>query len=300
MREFKVRQGLSEKFEITRENFEEQTRGLKGYSVKSKDGVRRNFGICPVCDNPVQLIGLYRKPENTDHPYGKHYGRSVDHVAVHNQQNYVLCPHASHSQNVTKDMRKEKLTDYEKRIYDTVREYFDLAIYLLQEDTGIYISKSFAREMLEYYIAGSGYMYYWAAVYNIPWMLMYFMAARPLYGRLVRKGSLLYEHLEKRKEVKLEESGRNGYYIVKGSGGYLNLRFEMLFHDRSVVDGRVKESIALYIAPLRSSPDEPIQKEKEHRIRIDIDETRFFHFIRRAKYRNHGLLKIASEMMPDL
>lgn len=297
MREFKVRQGLSEKFEITRENFEEQPRGIKGYNVKGKDRVSRHFGICPACDNPIQLIGLYKELKNTDHPYGKHYNRSVKHVAIHNQQNYVLCPYASHTRNVTKDMRKEKLTDYEKRIYDTVKEYFDLAIYLLQEDTGIYISQSFAREMLEYYIAGSGYMYYWASVYNIPWMLMYFMAARPLYGRLVRKGSPLYEHLGKRKEVKLEESGLEGYNIVKSSGGYLNLRFEMLFHERTVVDERVKESIALYIAPLRRSAEEPIQKEKEHWIRINIDENRFLHFIRKAKYRNHNLLKIASGMM---
>lgn len=300
MREFKVKTGLSEKFEVTRENFEEQTRGLKGYTARGKDGVKRHFGICPACDNPVQLIGLYTKLKNTDHPYGKHYNRNVDHVAVHNQQNYVLCPYASHSRTVTKDMRKEELTDYERGIYDTVRKYFDLAIYLLQEDTGIYISQSFAREMLDYYIAGSGHMYYHATPYNIPWMLMYFMTARPLYGRLIRKGSPLFGHLQERKEVKLEESGLEGYYIVKSSGGYLNLRFEMLFHDRSVVDDVVKESIALYIAPLRRSAEEPIQEEKERRIRIDIDENRFLYFIRKAKYRNQALLEIASEVMPEL
>ena len=46
------------------------------------------FAICPQCDNPIQIVGLYKKLKNTDKPYGKHYTRSVNGLADYNQQAY--------------------------------------------------------------------------------------------------------------------------------------------------------------------------------------------------------------------
>ena len=62
---------------INVENFEQLTRKRKPYHEVGKDGIPRDFGVCPACNNPIQLIGLYKKLENTDHPYGKHYNRSL-------------------------------------------------------------------------------------------------------------------------------------------------------------------------------------------------------------------------------
>lgn len=50
MRKFKLRTGVSNPYEIN---------------------------VDSACDNPIQLIGLYKRLENTDRPYGKHYNRSL-------------------------------------------------------------------------------------------------------------------------------------------------------------------------------------------------------------------------------
>ena len=77
MRKFKLRTGVSNPYEINAENFEKLTLKQEPYHKVGKDGVPRDFGVCPACDNPIQLIGLYKKLENTDRPYGKHYSRSL-------------------------------------------------------------------------------------------------------------------------------------------------------------------------------------------------------------------------------
>lgn len=79
---------------------------------------------------------------------------------------------------IKKESRKKELTDYERNIYNAVREYFDLAVYIIQQDTGIYIGERMARRILEDYISEEGHMYYWATLYNIPWMLLYFLRPR--------------------------------------------------------------------------------------------------------------------------
>ena len=71
MRKFKLHTGVSNPYEINVENFEKLTLKQEPYHKVGKDGVPRDFGVCPACDNPIQLIGLYKKLENTDRPYGK-------------------------------------------------------------------------------------------------------------------------------------------------------------------------------------------------------------------------------------
>ena len=57
MRRFKLVQGGGKPYGITKENFEKLTKKEKPYVMMGADGETRNFGICPACDNPIQLIG---------------------------------------------------------------------------------------------------------------------------------------------------------------------------------------------------------------------------------------------------
>ena len=61
------------------------------------------INVDSACDNPIQLIGLYKKLENTDRPYGKHYNRSFS-FASYNE--------IANSREVTKESWKKELTDY--------------------------------------------------------------------------------------------------------------------------------------------------------------------------------------------
>ena len=56
MRKFKLRTGVSNPYEINAENFEKLTLKQDPYHKEGKDGVPRDFGVCPACDNPIQLI----------------------------------------------------------------------------------------------------------------------------------------------------------------------------------------------------------------------------------------------------
>ena len=55
MRRFKLVQGDGKPYGITKENFEKLTKKEKPYVMMGADGETRNFGICPACDNPIQL-----------------------------------------------------------------------------------------------------------------------------------------------------------------------------------------------------------------------------------------------------
>ncbi len=298
MRRFKLVQGDGKPYGITKENFEKLTKKEKPYVMMGADGETRNFGICPACDNPIQLIGLYKKLGNTDKPYGRHYNRDAA-IAAHNEQAYKYCPYASHVYKRTEKQLKDKLTDFEKNIYNTVRDYFDSAIYLLRKILGIYISPKYAEQILREYLASKGYMYYGATYYNIPWMLLYFCIAKPVYGKLVREGSPLYEMLKDRSDVVLKPTEGRDYYKVDKSGDWLDLQYSFILHERKVVDDEVREEIHFQ---LFSSDKQGIPVEKADMV-LDINEYRFPNLIHSedsVQYRNDELLQVASRLMPDL
>lgn len=70
MRRFKLRTGRNPVYDLTRENYRELTKKKSIYTGYGQDGRIRNFAVCPVCDNPIQIIGLYKQVKNTPDPYG--------------------------------------------------------------------------------------------------------------------------------------------------------------------------------------------------------------------------------------
>lgn len=298
MHRFKLKQGNEKPYDITKKNFEELTKKEEPYVITGKDKQTRYFGICPACDNPIQLIGLYKELKNTDISYGRHYNRNAA-IAVHNEQLYKFCPYASHIYSGKEKEKKDKLTDFERNIYNTVRDYFDKVIYLLGQITGFKITKKYAKEILHEYLCGEGYMYYGATYYNIPWMLLYFCKAKPIYRKLVYKKSPLYEILKNRDDISLKQYKNSPYYLVDNNGSYLNLYYSFILHERKVIKDEVKEEICFQ---LFSSSRDNVSTEKTDLI-LDINEYRFpnlIHSEKAAGFRDEELLRIAKEMMPSL
>lgn len=296
MKRFKLTQGLAKPYEITRQNFEQLTGGEAPYVEKGKDGETRAFGICPACDNPIQLIGLYRPLPNTDHPYGRHYNRDAE-IAKHNEQAYQYCPYAKHAYERSK--KKEKVTNFEKSIYDTLRDNFDYAIYLLSQISGLKVNQTFAADLLDSYLSSRGYLYAEATLYNLPWMLLACYHAKPCFGKVIRKGSPLYLLLQKRKEVNLVPIGESPYVQVKGKDSWLDLDFTTILHQRTVVDDEVKEtmSLALFTTDSKGLP------KMVDKTLLEINEYRFPNLIasdQAKQYRNEELLEMAKRQMPEL
>lgn len=84
MRRFKLHIGEYPVYELTKENYLTKTKKDKWYNAVGKDQCKREFAVCPVCDNPIQIIGIYKKLENTDKPYGRHYNHDTA-IAKHNE-----------------------------------------------------------------------------------------------------------------------------------------------------------------------------------------------------------------------
>lgn len=133
------------------------------YKQQEKNGSTHYFAVCPACDNPIQIIGLYAKTDSTPGIYGRHYNRDTN-IAKHNEQMYRFCPYATHKYTVNKDSKKPELTEFEKNVYYTLRENFDIAVKIIEQDTGLYITDNLARLMLEDFISCEGHMYYWATL----------------------------------------------------------------------------------------------------------------------------------------
>ena len=298
MHKFKLKQGNEKPYDITIENFEKLTGQEKPYVETGADGIKRYFGICPACDNPIQLIGLYKELKNMDNPYRKHYNKDVA-IAIHNEQAYQFCPYSSHIYNNAERMLKDELTEFERNIYYTVRDYFGQAIYLLKEITGLMINEKYATQILQEYLAGQGYMYYGATYYNIPWMLLYFCSAKPVYGKLVCDGSPLYDMLKDRRDVSLIQYKDSPYYKVDKAGRWLDLQYSVILHERRIVSDEVREEIHFCLYSLDEN-DLPIQ---ETEVVLDINEYRFpclIHSEKAMNYRKDELLQIVKQLMPDL
>lgn len=256
------------------------------------------FKLAQGNEKPVRLLGLYKKLENTDIPFGKHYNRDAE-IALHNEQAYKFCPYARHVYTTERKQLKDELTYFEKNIYNSVRDYFDYAICLLEKATGLKITEKVAEDILCEYLAGEGYMYYGATYYNIPWMLLYFCTAKPVYGKLVREDSPLYEMLKDRSDVLLVKYRDGPYYKVDKTGRWLDLEYSAILHDRKIINGEVKEEMLLCLSSLdkRNLPMQVAEKV------LEINEYRFPNWIHSEKatqYRNDNLLKTAKRLMPDL
>ena len=73
---------------ISKENFEKDTGKLEPYYQVDRDS---QYAVCPACDNPISIIGLYN-PNTKIRPYGKHYPKTVEKLAVYDRYRYEACP----------------------------------------------------------------------------------------------------------------------------------------------------------------------------------------------------------------
>lgn len=197
MRDFKLKQGSNQIYTIDKEIFEKVTFGDEPYYNRDSKGKETHFAICPQCDNPIEIIGLYKKLKNTERPYGRHYPQSVKNLAKYNQQTYDYCPYAKKQKNVNHKMRKAKLGEYEKGIYNLMREQFDRAVYILEKKLDIKIGLNTAKKMLLKYIAAEAWLYPWSTYNNLPWMFGYFARAQSLDKKLILRDSPLYKAIVK-------------------------------------------------------------------------------------------------------
>ena len=136
--------------------------------------------------------------------------------------------------NYKKEYVPETDESQRQELYKIAKKHFDKAIYILQKETGIYITLSMAEALAENYAVMRVYNYIGATANNIPWYLIYSFHGFPLYHMMVRKNTVLHKHLTRlglELRLELKDSKLEEYVYVENNEGYLlvatNYRYEV-------------------------------------------------------------------------
>lgn len=222
MKEIKFTVGYEPVLSFSDKNFkkkyEERVGNNPGY-IQVVSGETKHLALCPRCNNPVAILGIYKKIDVA--PHARHAkGINIPNVAQYNEYRFQNCPYHKKNSNYIKEYVPETEEPQRQELYKIAREHYDKAIYLLQKETGIYITLHMAEALAENYAIMRAYNYIDATIYNIPWYLLYSFNGFPLYHMMIRKNTTLYRHLLKL-SFNLKNSKNKEYVYVENNEGYL-------------------------------------------------------------------------------
>ena len=124
----------------------------------------------------------------------------------------------SKRENYTEEYVDETGEPWRRELYKIAKEHFDKAIYLLQEETGIYITPAMAETLAENYVVMRAYNYVSATPYNIPWYLIYSFNGFPLDHMIIRKNTTIYKHLLQQGFVLKNSKIKKHIYVADNKG----------------------------------------------------------------------------------
>lgn len=273
--------------------YEERVGNNPGY-IQVVGGEAKHLALCPRCDNPVVILGVYKKIDVA--PHARHAkGISIPDIAEYDEYKFQHCPYYRRRSNYIKEYVPETEEPQRQELYRIAKEHFDKAIYLLERETGIYISLKMAEMLAENYVVMRAYNYIDATVYNIPWYLMYSFNGFPLYHMIVKKNSTLYRHL-KQLGLDLKNSKIKGHVYVESDEGYLlkstNYRY--------VVDENDNLNEWLDFSILRPDPEVPdnLLYIPADRFSVSVDSYHFGNLINFQDWKpRQQILAIAEKYM---
>ena len=241
---FKIEAGRVPVHAITKENVEELLgRRAPWFRQGKLRGDDKHFAVCPYCDNPIQLKGLYIRNENSPRPYGSHTGVAIDGFRF-NALDLEFCPYKLKNQTHGITQRRPMGPIAEQLISTAISE-FDRIVLILRDDFEFPFSDKFAGQMLEQWFDSRAYLYTGAHLRNLPWMVAYFAPAMNLFWQTVGKDSELAAQIrEKVPQAAISESGR----LEKGKS-WFQLYLQCLHHKVAVSedDGMLTESLTLRV-----------------------------------------------------
>lgn len=198
--------------------YEERIGNNSSY-IQTSDGSAKHLAVCPRCNNPVVILGIYKKIDIA--PHARHDRNvNIPGVAQFNEYKLLRCPYYNKKANYIREYVPETEEPQRRELYRIAKEHYDKAIYLLQKETGICITSKMADALAKNYVRMRAYNYIDATIYNIPWYLLYSFNGFPLYHMIIRKNTTIYKHL-KQLGLNLKESRIKGHIYVENDDGYL-------------------------------------------------------------------------------
>lgn len=222
---------------ISKENFEQDTGKLTPYYQEGKNS---QYAVCPVCDNPINIIGLYN-PNAKTKPYGKHYPGNIDKLAIYNRYKYETCPYASCVWEDKTKRIKSNIDDIAKDIIEFMQENFDSVIRLLRQITGIIFNDKMIEKMIQHFLSTKGYAYCNAYVMNSAWMFGYMQWRVNFFGMVIDNNHQIYNVLINHPNVKIENNR------IVNNNGFIKPEFYFMLHRTQQKDNIKSEYINYYV-----------------------------------------------------
>lgn len=222
MREIKFTTNYEPVLSFSDQNFktkyEERVGNNPGYVQKVR-GETKHLALCPRCNNPFAILGIYKKINVA--PHARHAKEvNIPNVAQYDEYTFQNCPYYNKRADYIKEYVDETEEPQRRELYKLAKEHYDKAIYLLQKETGIYITLAMAEALAENYVIMRAYNYIDATVYNIPWYLIYSFSGFPLYRMIIKKNTTIYRHLLQH-GFALKDSKIKGHVYVADNKGCL-------------------------------------------------------------------------------
>lgn len=256
---------------LDRARFEEETGKRKPWYVNNENGAKSCFAVCPGCDNPIQIIGFYRRSAHTDKPYARHYGQSIRDLAVYRQFAYDNCPYAA-PRNYDRDARRTEADPLGDKILDILVPNFDRVIYILEQDIGLRITAKLAEEMLIDYRGQGGHLYMGATLQNIPWVFAYMTLSKSLMGRRVPGDDAMLDAIEANVSGAVIDRERRQVTWRQG-GPYVELQYCFIHHRARHEEGSLRETMRMVVSHGRNNT--PVYRKV-----IEFDRERFRNLLR--------------------
>lgn len=264
--------------------------------------VRRETGqyaVCPNCNNPVQIIGLYSASIK---PYGRHLSHDIADLADYDQAERDNCFYYK-PLKLTKSSLKPAMDQQAQRALTVLVEEFDRVVALLKRDTGILFSPRLLGGMLDRFRAERGYLYKGTTVLNIPWMFAYFSDSNSLWWQYCRDDSGLPQAIRNALSQIRHETGRNPRtpttrFLPKADGARtLSLeKLNVCFIKHRHPNANEPENMTMLV-----SHADGLQEERDLVVRrIDFDVQAFQDLFQSDAQRQTDLLKLARDKLGDL
>jgi hypothetical protein len=241
---FKMSRGKVPAYQITRDNVEDllgrRPPWFQGGQMRGDD---RHFAVCPYCDTPIQLIGLYKRHDRSPRPYGSHTGTAINGFPF-SAVDVEFCPYKLKGRSYNKTSRREP-GPVARQLIDMAVAEFDRIVLILRDDFGFAFSDTWACQMLEKWFDSEAYCYMGAHLGNLPWMIAYFAPALNLYGQAIGTESELAQHIR----INVPHAGISAAGRLEKGRGFYRLDLQSLHH-KAVVDasdGSFTEQLTLRV-----------------------------------------------------
>lgn len=302
MKEIKFHKGNARVCNVSLENFVEVTKEKNPYLKIGQNG-KEAYAICPLCENPVKILGIYAKLEKQQ-AHARHFKENVPGLADFDMGRYMNCPYHRRNADYVREIRKsEDITPLNIEVLLLAHDHFDKCIYILKKVTGLVISVPLAKAIAMDYMAHPGYMTYDINRENVPYIMGLCMVGKTLIKRLIVKDSPLYEMLKNRKEISLvplNSSTEHNYmkplYRIESNIGYLDLCFNIsCYRYSSNPTSGFQEYIKLHIGIADGNGTYNTYAEKE----ISVDPFLFSKLVHSTKAQKpkQELLDIADQIL---